>query len=104
LDDLIEIGIDVVHPLEPLPGVDFREIKKRYDKQVTFLGAIDISSALPGKKEDVISEVQTRIRQLAKGGGYILAPANHIQSDVPPENVLTLFQAAHEYGKYPIDI
>ena len=104
LDDLIEIGIDVIHPLEPLPSIDFTEIKKRYGKQVTFLGAIDISSALPGKKEDVISEVLTRIRQLAKGGGYIIAPANHIQSDVPPENVLTLFQAAQEYGKYPIDV
>lgn len=102
LDDIIEIGVDVIHPLEPLPGVDFMEIKKQYGKRVSFLGGIDISRALPGTQEEVISEVQTRIRQLGPGGGYILAPANHIQVDVPPENVITLFRSAKQYGKYPL--
>ena len=102
LDDLIEIGIDVIHPLEPLPGVDFYEIKKRFGSRVTFLGAIDITQALPGTKQAVISEIKTRIQQLAPGGGYILAPANHIQADVPSENVETLFSAARVLGTYPI--
>ena len=101
LDDLIEIGVDVIHPLEPLPGIDFPEIKQRYGHQVTFLGAIDISHALPGSREDVISEVQTRIRQLAPGGGYILAPSNHIQADVSSENVKTLYDTARQFGRYP---
>jgi uroporphyrinogen decarboxylase len=102
LDDLIDIGISVIHPLEPLPGVDFVEIKKRFGNQVSFLGAIDISHALPGSQADVISEVKTRIQQLAPGGGYILAPSNHIQADVPPENVETLYRAAKKLGAYPI--
>jgi uroporphyrinogen decarboxylase len=102
LEDLIEIGIDVIHPLEPLPDVDFTEIKDRFGNRVTFLGAIDISHALPGSIEDVTKEVQTRIRQLAPGGGYILAPSNHIQADVPPENVVALYQAAQDYGSYPL--
>jgi uroporphyrinogen decarboxylase len=102
LEDLIEIDIDVVHPLEPLPGTDFLEIKKQYGERIAFLGAIDISHALPGNREDVRTEVLTRIRQLAPGGGYILSPSNHIQADVPPENVVTLYNAAREYGIYPI--
>lgn len=102
LDDLIEIGIDVIHPLEPLPGVDLSEIKKRFGGRVTFLGAIDIVQALPGTKQAVIKEVETRIQQLAPSGGYILAPANHIQADVPPENVENLFNAARMLGRYPI--
>jgi len=102
LEDLIDIGIDVVHPLEPLPGTDFIEIKKQFGKRIAFLGAIDISHALPGGKEDVIAEVQTRIRQLAPGGGYILAPSNHIQADVPPENVESLYKSAQQFGVYPI--
>jgi uroporphyrinogen decarboxylase len=102
LDDLIEIGIDVIHPLEPIDGVNFPKIKKRYGDRVTFLGAIDISHALPGSVEDVVNEVKTRIRQLAPGGGYILAPSNHIQADVPPENVAALFRAARQFGVYPI--
>jgi len=102
LEDLIDLGIDVVHPLEPLPGTDFIEIKKQFGERIAFLGAIDISHALPGSKEDVIAEVQTRIRQLAPGGGYILAPSNHIQADVPPENVELLYKSAQEFGVYPI--
>jgi uroporphyrinogen decarboxylase len=102
LEDLIDIGIDVVHPLEPLPGTDFLEIKKQFGDRIAFLGAIDISHALPGNEEDVIAEVQNRIRQLAPGGGYILAPSNHIQADVPPENVVTLYNTAQRYGDYPI--
>jgi uroporphyrinogen decarboxylase len=102
LDDLIEVGVDVIHPLEPLPGVDFREIKKLYGRRVSFLGGIDISHALPGTREEVVREVETRVRQLAPGGGYILAPSNHIQADVPPENVETLYRAARQFGGYPI--
>jgi len=102
IDDLIDVGVDVIHPLEPLPGLDFIEIKKHFGKRVSFLGAIDISHALPGSQEDVISEVKTRIQQLAPGGGYILAPSNHLQADVPPENVDTLFRAARKFGNYPI--
>jgi uroporphyrinogen decarboxylase len=102
LEDLIDIGVDVVHPLEPLPGTDFIEIKKKYGGRIAFLGAIDISHALPGEERDVIAEVGTRIRQLAPGGGYILAPSNHIQADVPPENVVTLYNTARELGLYPI--
>lgn len=104
LDDIIEIGIDVIHPLEPLPGLDFKKVKARYGKAVTFLGAIDIRQALPGSKDDVIQELKTRIHQLGPGGGYILAPSNHIQADVPIENVVTLFQAAQQYGNYPLKV
>jgi len=102
LADFIEIGIDVVHPLEPLPIVEHREIKDEFGNQLAFLGAIDIVHAMPGTREEVIAEVKRRIQALALGGGYILAPANHIQPDVPPENIVTLFNAAREFGKYPI--
>jgi len=102
LGDFIEMGIDVVHPLEPLPAMEHSRVKSEYGDKLAFLGAIDIVHALPGSREDVIAEVNRRIQILAPGGGYILAPANHIQPDVSPENVVTLFDAAREFGKYPI--
>jgi uroporphyrinogen decarboxylase len=102
LDDMINLGIDVIHPLEPLPATDLHFIKENYGKRVTFLGGIDISHAMPGNRENVIAEVQRRILQLSKGGGYILAPSNHLQADIPTENVITLYQSAHEFGKYPL--
>jgi uroporphyrinogen decarboxylase len=104
IPDLIDIGIDVLHPLEPLPAMDLVAIKTQYGNQISFLGGIDISHAMPGTRQRVIEEVRQRIIQLAPGGGYILAPSNHLQADVPPENVVTLFEAARQFGHYPINI
>jgi len=104
LPDFIDLGIDVVHPLEPLPAMDLSAIKAEFGPKLTFLGGIDISQAMPGSRQAVIDEVKRRISQLGPGGGYILAPANHLQADVPPENVLTLFETAHTVGKYPLDL
>jgi uroporphyrinogen decarboxylase len=104
LEDIIDLGIDVIHPLEPLLATDLTLVKEMYGQRVTFLGGIDISHAMPGSREQVIAEVKRRITQLAHGGGYILAPSNHLQADVPTENVVALFQSAHEFGKYPIQV
>lgn len=102
LPDIIALGVDVFHPLEPLPATDLLAVKEQFGGQVTFLGGIDISHAMPASQEQVIAEARRRIMQLAPGGGYILAPSNHLQADVPAENVVALFQAARKFGKYPI--
>ncbi len=102
IPDLLGLGIDVLHPLEPLPATDLAAVKARFGDQVTFLGGIDIAHAMPGSREDVIAEVKRRIAQLGPGGGYILAPSNHLQADVPPENVVTLFEIAQSVGRYPL--
>ncbi len=104
IPDIITLGVDVIHPLEPLPAVDLSVIKEQFGKQVTFLGGIDISHAMPGTRDDVITETKLRISQLSPGGGYILAPSNHLQADVPTENVVTLFETAREFGRYPIKV
>jgi uroporphyrinogen decarboxylase len=104
LPRLIDIGVDIVHPLEPLPATDIPALKAEYGPQLTFMGGIDIREAMQGDEAAVIAEVKTRLQQLAPGGGYILAPANHLQWDVPPENLLTLYQTARAYGRYPLEI
>lgn len=102
---LIDIGVDVLNPLQPLAtGMDSGEIKKKFGDRLCFCGAVDIQKALPGNLEDVEQEVKRRIRQLAPGGGYILAPANYIQNNTPPENVVQLCKMAHKYGKYPLEL
>ena len=104
LPEFIELGVEVIHPLEPLPAMNLAEIKAEFGSQLTFLGGIDITRAMPGSRQEVINEVKRRISQLAPGGGYILAPANHLQADVPPENVVALFEAARQFGRYPINL
>ncbi len=102
LPRLIDMGVDIFHPLEPLPVTDMAAIKAEYGSRLVFMGGIDIREALQGDKARVVAEVKTRLQQLAPGGGYILAPANHLQWDVPPENLFTLYRAAQEYGRYPL--
>ena len=102
LPDLIALGVDVIHPLEPLPATDISAVKASFGSQVTFLGGIDISHAMPANRQAVIADVKRCLAQLAPGGGYILAPSNHLQADVPSENVVTLFEIAREFGSYPL--
>ncbi len=102
IPEFIELGIDVLHPLEPLPATDLRLVKQKYGDQITFLGGIDISHAMPGSLAQVEQEVKTRIAELGHGGGYILAPSNHLQADIPPQNVLKLFESTRQFGRYPL--
>jgi len=102
IPEMISIGVDVIHPLEPLAATDLPAVKANFGEQISFLGGIDISHAMPGSRADVIEEARLRISQLAAGGGYVLAPSNHLQADVPAENVATLFETARELGGYPV--
>ena len=104
LPKLVEIGADVFHSVEPLPAWDLGEMKKLYGSEIAFMGGIDIREALQGDEAGVEAEVKRRLRELGPGGGYVLAPTNHLQWDVSPENLFTLYEAAREYGRYPLDI
>ncbi len=102
LGALAGLGVDIFHCLEPLPSVDMAQVKQAHGGRLCIWGAIDVKQALQGDQERVAAEVKERIRQLAPGGGYVLAPANHLQPDVPAGNVIALFRAARTYGRYPI--
>jgi uroporphyrinogen decarboxylase len=98
IPEFISLGVDVIHPLEPLPATDIPAVKAAFGDKITFLGGVDISHAMPGEREAVIADVRRCLSQLAPGGGYILAPSNHLQADVPAENVVTLFETARQLG------
>jgi uroporphyrinogen decarboxylase len=100
IPDFIELGIDVLHPLEPVSGMDVRAVKAAFGGQIAFIGGVDISHAMPGTLKEVREDVDRCLRDLAPGGGYVLAPCNHLQADVPAENVIELFKYARESGVY----
>lgn len=104
LGRLADLGVDIFHCLEPMPDVDMAAVKQKHGDRLCFWGAIDIKEALQGDEARVEAEVKERIRLLAKGGGYVLAPANHLQPDVPAANVAALFRAARKYGRYPLQL
>ena len=102
IPDLIELGFDILNPVQvSARGMDTKELKAEFGKDITFWGGIDTQRVLPfGKPQDVADEVKRRIDDLAPGGGFVLAAVHNIQALVPPENIVTMFDTALAYGKY----
>ena len=90
IPSLIEMGLDVLNPVQP-EAMDLATLEREYGDKMTFWGGISTQQALPfGTPEEVKQETR-RVRALmSQGGGYILAPAQEIQGDVPVENILAL--------------
>ena len=94
LDDMIEIGLDVLNPLQPM-AMDPFDTKKRYGKRLALFGGLCVQQVMPyGSVEDVRSAVKKLVSELGQGGGYILAPAHHIQSDTSLDNIKALYESA----------
>lgn len=91
----IEAGLDILNPIQPLAtGMDPRWLKETYGDRLIFFGGICVQELLPhGTTDQIKEEVLLRASILAKGGGYILAPAHNIQADTPLENILAMFDA-----------
>ncbi len=106
IPDLIEIGVDVLDPVQVgAKGMNPRALKEEYGDRLCFRGAIDTQRVLPyGTPMEVEKEVRRRIRQLALGGGYIATSVHNIQPDVPMANIMAMYKAAREYGEYPISM
>jgi uroporphyrinogen decarboxylase len=105
IPDLIEIGVDILNPIQPVvEGMkDTFALKEQFGNQICFHGGIDVQQVLPNATpEEVRQEVAKRTRDLGRNGGYIIAPCHNINIDIPVENVLTMFNAANDLGRYPL--
>jgi uroporphyrinogen decarboxylase len=104
LPDLIEVGVDILNPVQVnCAGMDSRELKREFGKDLTFWGGgVDTQYVLgTGSVQDVCDEVRRRIDDLAPGGGFVFTTVHAIQANVPPENVVAVFDTLAEYGVYP---
>ncbi len=104
IPDWIEIGVDILNPIQvAAKGMNPAEIKAEFGDQLCFLGGVDSQHKLcEGTPEQVAAEVKQRIQDMGPGSGYILAPSHNIGDDVPLENMLAFFEAAKQYGSYPL--
>ena len=94
IPELIEVGVDVLNPVQPR-SMDPARLKKEYGKRLCFWGSIDEQHTLPfGTADDVAAEVNQRLRTIGKGGGLIIGPTHHVQLDTPVENVRAIVEAA----------
>jgi len=107
IQDFIDAGIDVLNPVQvAAKDMDTERLKREFGDRIVFWGGgCDTQKILPfGSPEDVKKEVKKRIKDLAPGGGFVFTPVHNIQAGVPPENIIAMYEAVKEYGKYPIKI
>ena len=93
---LIDMGVDVLQALQfDARGMDPSALKGNYGDRLCFEGGVSVQSTLPfGSVEEVVREVEERVRVLGRGGGYILGPSHAIQAGTPPENIAAMFETA----------
>ena len=103
LDELVELGIDALHPLQRTAGMDLAGIKQRYGSRICIIGNIDSSRTLPFCSfADIEKETREAIAAAAPGYGYILASDHSLHDGIPVENIRCMFDAARKYGAYPL--
>ena len=102
IPDMIEMGVDILNPIQlGAAGMgDTKKLKREFGKDLSFWGGgIDVQTTLPFcTPEQIQEEVKRRIDDLAPGGGFVFAPTQSVQPDVPPENVVALFDAVAEFN------
>jgi uroporphyrinogen decarboxylase len=93
VEDLLSLGIDGLHSLEP-EALDIREVKRRWGDRVCLVGNVSLVTLGRGTPEEVEAEAKGLIRDLGRDGGYMLSSSNSIASYVPVENALAMGRAA----------
>ena len=90
---LIGCGIDILDPIQKLPGLEPDRLKAAYGDRLTFHGGIDTQYILPlGTPQEVAQETEIFIETLNRSGGYILSASQDLEGDVPAENVAALYE------------
>jgi len=103
IPDLLDNGVDILNPVQiSAPGMDPALLKRRYGRDLVFWGGgCDAQHVLPfGTPEEICEQVRRNLEIFKPSGGYVFNGIHNIQADVPPENIVALFDAAYRYGSY----
>jgi uroporphyrinogen decarboxylase len=103
IPDLLDNGIDILNPVQiSAKNMDPARLKARWGQRLAFWGGgVDSQHVLPrGTPEEVRENVRKNLQAFKPGGGYVFNGVHNIQADVPPENILAMYDAAFELGAY----
>ncbi|TET48408.1 MAG: hypothetical protein E3J57_02935 [Dehalococcoidia bacterium] len=104
-DTIIDAGVDGLHPIDPMAGMDIGEAKAKFGDKVCLCGNVSCAfSLVSGTEEEVRQETREVIRKAGKGGGLICMSSNSIHSGVNPKNYLAMVRAIREFGRYPLSL
>lgn len=94
--DLVEIGLDVLHPIQP-EAMDVFELKRTFGERLSFCGGLGTQDLLPGATPQQVGRQVRRLKQtMGRGGRYVLEPGITVQADVPLRNILALIDAMRD--------
>lgn len=101
-DDLIELGVNCVDTLQPeAKDMSPEYLISRFGKRLSYHGCISTAGPLAyGTVDDIVNYVKDTLKVMMANGGYFFSPTHAIQDNTPPENVIAMYQAAHDYGVY----
>jgi uroporphyrinogen decarboxylase len=103
IPDLIEAGFDILNPIQTsCRNMEPRKLKNEFGRDITFWGGgCDTRDVLPGATPDEIEEhVRERMEIFSPGGGFVFNPVHNIMANVPPENIVRMYETAIKYGNY----
>jgi uroporphyrinogen decarboxylase len=103
LPDLIDAGVDILNPVQVgVRYMDPEKLKKQFGRDLTFWGgAVNPQDELSfGSPQKVRERAKHNMMIFKEGGGFIYTQPHNIQANVPPENVVALFETAKEFGNY----
>ena len=102
IDDLIELGVEVLNPVQP-ESMDFASIHARFGDRLSFWGTIGTQTTMPfGSAEDVKNEVRRNVGICGEAGGIVIAPTHVVEPEVPWENIVALREACDELSTNPV--
>jgi len=103
IPDLIEVGVDILNPVQVTAAdMDTKKLKAEFGDDLVFWGGgCDTQRILPkGSRAEIRDEVKSRIDDLAPGGGFVFSQVHNILPEVPPENIMAMYEAVWEFGEY----
>jgi len=106
MGDLVDEGVEALNPVQTSAAkMDPRTLKREFGDKLTFWGGgCDTQHVLPNATpEEIDRHVKERIEIFAPGGGYVFNQVHNVQANVPPANVVAMFDAAWKYGDYPVE-
>jgi uroporphyrinogen decarboxylase len=99
LPDLIDAGLDAINPVQiSCAGMDARELKAKFGKEMVFWGGgCDTQTILPNATPDEVRRhVKEQVQILSPGGGFVFQQVHNILANVPPENIVAMYEAVQE--------
>jgi Uroporphyrinogen decarboxylase (URO-D) len=103
LPHFVDAGIDILNPVQTsAANMEPARLKQEFGERLVFWGGGCDTQRILGQAppDEIRQQVRERLETFAPGGGYVFNQVHNIQANVPPENILAMFDAAYEFGRY----